>query len=194
MAPVSLSICALRAAPVQIYWLGHGGGLGLSFIEYVIADSTVIPLNESDQYTEKIARLPECYHCTDTPAISDELQSREMYGLDDGAIVFCAFNNLIKIDDEVFGVWMNILRRIPNSQLWLSKPSGSKQAEENLRAEALKRQVDPDRLVFATRVKDNRFTSLDIAWRICSWTHSLYGSHDRSGCVVGRITGPDAPR
>lgn len=183
MAPVSLSICALRPAPVQAYWLGHGGGLGLSFIDYVIADEKVINFGESDMYVEKIVRLPECYHCADTPVVSDMPQSREMYGLNEESIVFCAFNNLIKIDNEVFDVWMTILQRVPNSQLWLSKPSGSKAAEENLRREASKRQVDPDRLVFATRVEDK---SIHFA------RHRLADLYLDSFCYTAATTALDA--
>jgi predicted O-linked N-acetylglucosamine transferase (SPINDLY family) len=150
----SLDVFSFRPAPIQVYWLGHGGGLGLSFIDYVIADAVVIPPGEELGYREKVVRLPEAYHCTDTPSIPDLPQSRAEHGLDDQAFVFCAFNNPNKIDSKVFDAWMNILRRVPDSQIWLSNPSGETALEHNLRAEAQQRGISPKRLVFAPRMAD----------------------------------------
>ena len=125
MSPPSLDIFSWRPAPVQVYWLGHGGGLGLSFIDYVIADAVVIPPGEERGYREKVVRLPESYHCTDTPRVTDVQQFRAEHGLDDEVFVFCAFNNPNKINSEVFDVWMNILRRVTDSQIWFSNPTGN---------------------------------------------------------------------
>jgi predicted O-linked N-acetylglucosamine transferase (SPINDLY family) len=77
-----------------------------------------------------------------------------MYGLRDDTFVFCAFNNSNKINLEVFEAWMNILRRVPNSQLWLSGLGSARVLEENLRAEARQRDINPNRLVFAERIAD----------------------------------------
>ena len=154
MKNARLEILARRPAPAQIYWLGHGGGLGLSFIDYVIADHIVIPSGEEVHYREKIIRMPEVYHPTDTPAISDAPVYRSDYGLDENAIVFCAFNNPQKINSEVFDTWMRILHQVPGSLLWLSNPSQSRGLVQNLRDEARKRGTDPNRLIFAARVPE----------------------------------------
>ena len=154
MCPQSLEIFAQRPAPIQVYWLGHGGGLGLSFIDYVIADAVVIPPGEEVGYRECVVRMPDLYHCTDTPPISDARQSRADFGLDEDAFVFCVFNNPNKIDNTVFDAWMNILRRVPNSQIWLSASGRDGLLESNLRVEAELRGINPERLVFAPRVDD----------------------------------------
>lgn len=154
MSPLSLEICSWRPAPVQAYWLGHGGGLGLSCIDYVIADETVLPQRLATGYRERIAWLPDCYHCADTPPIDEATPSRAAHGLDEGAFVYCAFNNPNKIDRAVFDVWMNILRRVPGSQLWLSHPGKDPALADNLRAAAAARSIDEQRLVFAERVPD----------------------------------------
>ena len=154
MCPPGLEILSLRPAPVQVYWLGHGGVLGLSFIDYVIADAVVVPPGEEADFRERLVRLPESYHCTYTPPLSDTCQSRSDHGLSSDAFVFCAFNNPNKIDSGVFDVWMNILRRTPDSQIWLSSPGSDAALECNLRSEAQQRGVDPGRLVFAKRVPD----------------------------------------
>jgi predicted O-linked N-acetylglucosamine transferase (SPINDLY family) len=64
--------------------------------------------------------------------------------------VFCSFNHDYKIAPHVFAVWMNLLREVPGSVLWLM--SRSPLSQKNLRKEAAARGVDPDRLVFAQRV------------------------------------------
>lgn len=154
MSPPSLEILSWRPAPVQVYWLGHGDGLGLSFIDYVVADKVVIPPGAEDEYRENIVRLPDSYHCADTPPISESDQSRSDHGLRDDAVVFCAFNNPNKIDSEVFDVWMNILKRVPGSQIWLSSSGNNNELKRNLRAEAQQRGVSPEQLVFAKRIAD----------------------------------------
>jgi protein O-GlcNAc transferase len=65
-------------------------------------------------------------------------------------VVFCSFNHDYKIAPHVFNVWMNLLRQVPGSVLWLM--SRNPLSQENLRKEAAARGVDPDRLVFAQRV------------------------------------------
>jgi predicted O-linked N-acetylglucosamine transferase (SPINDLY family) len=150
----SLEVFSFRPAPIQVYWLGHGGELGLSFMDYVIADAVVIPPGEEIGFREKVVRLPEAYHCADTPSVSDRPQSRSEHGLDDNAFVFCTFNNPNKIDSKVFDAWMNIMRRVPLSQIWLSNPGGENALEHNLRAEAQQRGISPSRLVFAPRLPD----------------------------------------
>lgn len=154
MQNARLEIFARRPAPVQIYWLGHGGGLGLSFIDYVIADTIVISPAEEAFYREKIICMPEAYHPADTPSISDAPVHRSDFGLDENMTVFCVFNNPQKINAEVFDVWMRILERIPDSLLWLSNPNQSDRLVQNLRNEAQKRNIEPDRLVFAARLPD----------------------------------------
>src|SRR5262249_24956601 len=43
-------IFARRAAPVQVNYLGYPGTTGASYIDYMIADKTVIPENEQPYY------------------------------------------------------------------------------------------------------------------------------------------------
>lgn len=50
---------------------------------------------------------------------------------------------------EVFTTWMNILRRVPNSILWLL--ADNPWAEANLRKQAEAQGIDPGRLIFAER-------------------------------------------
>ena len=45
--------------------------------------------------------------------------SRQQYNLPQDAVVYCNFNQLYKIDPETFKSWCNILKRVPNSVLWI---------------------------------------------------------------------------
>jgi protein O-GlcNAc transferase len=147
-------VLARRPAPLQVYWLGHGGGLGLSFIDYIIADEVVIPRDAEGSYREKIVHLPDVFHPCDTTPVAQVHQSRSEFGLSEEGIVFCAFNAPHKIDREVFESWMRILQQVTDSQLWLSNQGASAALALNLRQEAQARGVDPGRLVFATRLPD----------------------------------------
>ena len=144
-----------RPSPIQLYWLGHGGALGLPFYDYVIGDNTVTPPQDDHRYTESIARLPDTFHCTDRHEIGDELFKRSDFGLDDKLFVFCAFCNPIKLDPKVFAVWMQILKAVPESQLWISKGKNPS-IQTNLQSCAEINGVDKERLVFADRLPDKR--------------------------------------
>ena len=72
-------------------------------------------------------------------------------GLPDTGFVFCCFNAGHKITPPVFDVWMRLLQEIPGSLLWLLESSPLLKA--NLRREAEAREVEPDRLIFAPRMK-----------------------------------------
>lgn len=45
--------------------------------------------------------------------------TRSQYGLENDAIVYCNFNQLYKIDPTTLEMWVNILKAVPNSVLWL---------------------------------------------------------------------------
>ncbi|CAH8505049.1 unnamed protein product [Heterobilharzia americana] len=47
------------------------------------------------------------------------LTSRQHYGLPEDAIVFCNFNQLYKVDPSTMRMWVEILKGVPNSVLWL---------------------------------------------------------------------------
>jgi protein O-GlcNAc transferase len=74
------------------------------------------------------------------------LPSRTEVGLPEDRIVYSCSNQLYKYDPETFTTWCNILRRVPNSVLWLLRfpPYG----EPRIRAEAAARGVDPARIIF----------------------------------------------
>jgi protein O-GlcNAc transferase len=146
-----LGIFAHRAAPIQAHYLGYPGTIGAPYIDYLIADETVIPPSHDAYYREKVLRLPNCYQVNDrSRTVSDRTPTRAELGLPENGFVFCSFNNSYKIHPQVFGIWMRLLTQVPGSVLWLLDDNAL--ATANLRKEAAARGVDPARLVFAPRV------------------------------------------
>jgi len=144
-------LLAQRAAPVQVNFLGYPGTLGGAHVDYIIADSHVLPPEDRRHYSERVVYLPDSYQPTDDRRpIASRVPTRAEVGLPPGAFVFCSFNASFKITPLVFDVWMRLLGRLEGSVLWLYRSNDA--AADNLRAEALRRGVAPERLVFAPRV------------------------------------------
>ncbi len=144
-------ILAARPAPVQVYWIGHGGFLEAPYIDYTIADAIVAP--DPAGHVEAIARLPVCYHPADRfPA--GPTPTRSELGLPENAIVFAAFCNPLKIESVCFAAWLDVLKRVPGSVLWLAGRKAYTPAQSQLRARAQASGIDPARLIFAPHAAD----------------------------------------
>lgn len=143
-------IFAERAAPVQVQYIGFLGTMGVPYIDYLIADAAIVPPEAYGEYAEKIVSLPSFQMNDDRGTASARIFTRTELGLPEDGVVFCCFNNNFKITPDVFDSWMRILDRVPGSVLWLYV--GVPAAIGNLKVEAERRGIDPDRLVFAERV------------------------------------------
>jgi predicted O-linked N-acetylglucosamine transferase (SPINDLY family) len=139
---------ALRPAPVQVNFLGYVGTQAGDWIDYIIADATVLPPEQEIHFAEQPVRLPfSCYpsdRFRPTPAPDTD---RAAHGLPTQGTVFACFNNPFKIAPAVFGAWLDILRRAEGSVLWLYE--GNPMVGANLRAAAKQAGIDPARLIFA---------------------------------------------
>jgi predicted O-linked N-acetylglucosamine transferase (SPINDLY family) len=139
-------VVALRAAPVQVSYLGYLGTSGSGFIDYLLADPVLVPSEAKRHYSEKIAYLPS-YQVNDSRRpIAERTFTRAELGLPAAGLVFCCFNNTYKIAPETFDSWMRILAGVPDSVLFLLGSSPA--AEGKLRDEAGRRGIAPERLIF----------------------------------------------
>lgn len=142
-----LPIAAMRPASIQVSYLGFLGSTGADFIDYVIADAVVVPQPDTPHYTEKVVHMPYCYQANDDQqVISQQSFCRQDFDLPANGFVYCSFNQPYKIDRMLFKAWMNILRRVDGSVLWLIERSPL--ATQKLRSAAEEMNVDPRRLVF----------------------------------------------
>jgi predicted O-linked N-acetylglucosamine transferase (SPINDLY family) len=143
-------IFALRAAPIQIGYLGYLGTLGAPYMDYVLADRTIIPVGDRKHYVEKIVSLPS-YQANDSKRlVAEQLFTRSHLGLPSTGFVFCCFNASFKITPATYARWMRILKRVEGSVLFLYADNPA--AEANLRKEAHQRGVDAARLYFGRRL------------------------------------------
>ena len=169
-------VLQFRPASVCVHYLGFPGTLGSPDVDYLIADSYVIPADDERFFSEAVVRLPGCYQASDDKReIGGVTPARRDAGLPDDAFVFCAFNRPYKITPEVFDVWIRILRAVPNSVLWLLRDTD--RVEERLKHEAAQRGIAVDRMVFAPRVAPaehlarHRLADLFLdTWPICAHT------------------------
>ena len=142
-------IFALQAAPIQVSNLGFPSSMGAEYIDYVIADKHLLPESSAKYYTEKIAYVPCGYTYDRQRQLSAQPLSRTQFGLPEKGFVFTCQNGPQKFQPEVFRIWMDILKAVPASVLWLMEPHPSAMA--NLIKEAQAQGVDSDRLVFTKR-------------------------------------------
>ncbi len=146
-----LEIFALRPAPIQVSYLGFTGTSGSDFLDYIIADQTIIDPHDTGCYSEKPVYMPHCYLVNDnSKKISQRKWARADFQLPEDAFVFCSFNMPYKIEAKVFDAWMTILRAVPKSVLWLLK--GEILYEKKMRDEAVIRGVDASRIIFAGKL------------------------------------------
>lgn len=186
-------VLGLRPARNQAHWLGFIGTMGSAYYDYIIADGIVAPLKNQNDFVEKILQIPAGFHVADDVRVVEPTrETRAALGLPENGIVFGCFAQTFKVQPEHFDCWMQILKQVPGSVLWMA--SGPKGATDNLKAEMHKRGVDPARMVIAERCSRaeylSRFELMDIHLDTFPYTSgtvasdALYG-----GCPLLTLSG-----
>ena len=164
-----LDVLAMRPAPVQATYLGYPGTLGLPYMDYLIADEVTVPAELEHAYAERVIHLPHSYLPRDTRMLENgnwrSDYSKVFFGLPSNKRVLCSFNHDYKINPPMFDVWMRLLQEYSDTVLWLM--SLHDDARNNLKREASARDVDPSRLIFASRVPSSfdhlaRYQMVDV--------------------------------
>ena len=144
-----VGVLAWRPAAVTATFLGFPGSTGADFIDYLVGDPVVTPLDHAPYYSEQLAQMPVCYQPNDRQRALPAPPSRAEAGLPEGALVLAGFNQPYKISAEVFDIWCVLLDALPHAVLWLLE--WNPQSRENLEREATNRGVAPGRIVWAPR-------------------------------------------
>jgi protein O-GlcNAc transferase len=143
-------IFAFKPAPVIVNYMGYAGTMGADYFDYIIADSIVIRDEDRRYYAEKVVNLPHSFLANDSKrSVVGDMVNKSECDLPEEGFVFCCFNNSYKITPSVFHSWMEILRNVEGSVLWLREDVGI--ASVNLRKAAAAEGVSETRLVFAKR-------------------------------------------
>ncbi|MDR0781106.1 MAG: tetratricopeptide repeat protein [Pseudomonadales bacterium] len=160
------NIVARRPASIIVSWLGYPGTLGHERLaDYIIGDPVVTPPEHAKNFSETLALMPHCYQPNDRSRPLGPPLSRSEAGLPETGLVFCSFNQFIKINPGTFDIWCRLLSAIPGSVLWLlDQKANGEEAKADLRREAEKRGIAGDRLIFAAfRPLDEHLARLQLA-------------------------------
>ena len=139
-----------RCAPIQVSYLGFAGTTGLKNMDYLIADENVINNNSRQYYSEKIIYLPNSFMPNnENQNISEKKFTKADEGLPENSLVYCCFNKHYKITPKIFDIWVDILKDVENSIIWLN--SAEEQTKKNIFDYSKSRGLDPKKIVFTKR-------------------------------------------
>lgn len=143
-------IFALHPAPRQGTYLGFIGSTGMPWYDFVLADRHVLPPELAIHFSEKPVYVDGSFLPLVSYFDATRTATRASAQLPEHAFVMASFGNSYKITAEVFAGWLRLLKRIPESVLWLI--DDNEVGTRNLRQEAQKSGVSLERLVFMPRV------------------------------------------
>jgi len=151
-----LGILVHRPAPVQIGYLGWPGSYGGELVDYIVADSYVLPTKRAALYPEPIIRLAHTYQINDYAAQTRPSRpERQAVGLPgDARPVLGMFNAITKVNSAVWSAWMQILQAVPRAVLWILDPGPG--AAAHLASATKAHGVALDRVVLAPRCSQER--------------------------------------
>ena len=135
--------------------MGFPGILGGHYIEYFITDKVTSPPElASRMHSKALLYHPHSYFVnvhrqTRIPgplAHPNGPLTRAHYNLPENCFLFIMHNQLYKLSPDTFSVLARIIKRVPNSKVWLLRFPPTR--EQRIRQEALARGLTADRLVF----------------------------------------------
>lgn len=113
-----LEAFSLRAAPIQMSWLGYPCTTALDKMDYYLSDGICLPEYTHWQFTERVLTMPNSRCCYSPPAYAPEIN--ELPALKNQHVTFGSFNNPVKLNAQTFQLWSDILKRSSCSKLVLS--------------------------------------------------------------------------
>lgn len=158
-----LKLFAKKPAPVQATYLANVSTTGLGAVDYRITDPFLDPGDWRDPaFSEESMRLPRIYGCY-TPEAEPHIS--EPPCLTNGFVTFGCLNNYCKINERVLEVWARIMRKTPDSLLFLLAPDG--EARRRTKELMERNGISPDRLSLTSGIpKDeylDAYNRIDIA-------------------------------
>ena len=128
----SMGCLSLRPAAVQIHYLGFPASTGAQYIDFIIGDAVVSPPEMQHGYAEKLLVMPFTFQVTshadehphpwggsrDEVYDSDDMRlHRAAAGMPVDGSLMCNFNQVFKLDPQMFDLWLNITASAPGSSL-----------------------------------------------------------------------------
>ncbi len=150
-------IVAARVAPLQMSYIGFLASCGMPSVDYIVTTKDLFPKKNQSGFTEEPLYLKATYLVVDP---NTELQpgvTRAQFNLPEDGMIYCALLNSYKITPQMFGAWMNILKAVPDSVLWLVDENPT--TRKNLESYATSHGIDKARLHFSQRVHPAQYRS-----------------------------------
>jgi predicted O-linked N-acetylglucosamine transferase (SPINDLY family) len=158
-----INIFLNRLAPIQVNFLGYAGTIS-NYHDYIITDKYLVPKKYKKYYFEKIISLPGFFQPIGNENKIDLNFSREKFNLPPNDFIYCCYNNIYKINYEIFNCWMRILKKTKNSILCL--PAVNNDCTQNIYSEVLRNNIRKDRIIFLPYIERNllseRYRQFDL--------------------------------
>jgi predicted O-linked N-acetylglucosamine transferase (SPINDLY family) len=139
-----LPVFARKPAKIQATWLGYLNTTGLDTVDYRLTDDGLDPPDQPPRDTEELFRLTGGMCCfappEDAPAVAPLPATRRGY------LTFGSLCSLQKLNPQVFDLWSQVLKAVPESRLLLFHHHLTASASARIRQEFIERGVASERL------------------------------------------------
>lgn len=115
-----IALLESKPAKIQVHFIGYPGTMGISSMDYFIADKITIPEESAKYYCENIAYMPDCYQVNNENYIQRfSTFSLKSLMIPDNSFIMCCVNTTYKINRSTILFWLKLLKKIKNSILVL---------------------------------------------------------------------------
>jgi tetratricopeptide (TPR) repeat protein len=141
-----LGVFCRKPAPVQVTAWGFAHGTGVPTIDYFFADPVAVPESERPHYAERIFDLPSIV--TYRPPVEYGIKTATpLPYYSNEFITFASFSRYEKLSDDCLAAFAEILRRVPDSRLFLKDHAYRRPYSVRRVLDALE-GIDPSRVLF----------------------------------------------
>jgi protein O-GlcNAc transferase len=151
---------AMRAAPVQMAYLGYPTISGVQATDFRITDAVIDPGDMPPLASEQPLCLPHTMFCYRPDAEAPPVAPPPV--LHNGHITFGSFNNIAKVTDHTLALWAAALNAVPGSRLLLKSTAMAQASNrDNITRFMAQHGVAADRLDLLARI-DNKGDHLGL--------------------------------
>jgi predicted O-linked N-acetylglucosamine transferase (SPINDLY family) len=111
-----MNILQYKPARIIVSYFAYPSTNGLKEIDYRFTDIYATPPDTQKYFVEKLYYLPNGFQCYTPPK---DIESNKDYSRDEFKIHLCCFNNPIKLSKPTIETFSNILKKLPQSKLFL---------------------------------------------------------------------------
>jgi protein O-GlcNAc transferase len=135
----------LRAAPIQIMYLGYPYTSGIPEVDYFVSDPWLDGPANAAFFTEKQLRLPESF------ITFDELHDQSIDPVApmdrNGYITFGSMNATYKTTPEAVAAWAEVIKAVPGSRMVINHPNCAREeTRERILLEFSRHGIETERL------------------------------------------------